>query len=185
MRSFGGRRGNPVLGAALQMAARRRAYATLAPHAGESDAEVGAPFAARFSRAFFDRIREHVLPRMVPALEIEGGHLRYFGAEKLRLWALEGPQALVLAYEHSDTPALLRERSERWLKCVRTRTAPGMVTPHWGHPVYGARLDPARDELDVVWATPGDWCGFVLAEEPEATRFALPPWWPAQALASA
>ena len=168
-------RGNPVLRAAVELSTRRRraGFAVAAP----GDAPAEAAWGERWTRAFFDRIRERVLPRMAPALEVDGAELRYFGGGRLALWALSGAHALVLAYEHADTPALLRERARRWLACLRTRTAPGLVTPHWGHPVYGARLDPASGELDVVWATPGEWCGFVLDDTPAARERNVPRLW--------
>ncbi|HTR97759.1 MAG TPA: hypothetical protein VMH61_07625 [Candidatus Acidoferrales bacterium] len=176
MRSVGSRRGNSVLFASIEQASRRR-WAALDPHAGGPAAPRDAREDQRWTRAFFERIRDSLLPRMAPALEIDGAELRYFGSERLTLWAVSAPHALVLAYEHGDTPELLRERSSRWLACLRTRTAPGLVTPHWGHPVYGARLDPANDELDVVWATPGDWCGFVLDEAPAPRGWNAPLHW--------
>jgi len=177
MRSVGSRRGNPVLRSSIELSARRRRWATLFPREAGEREPGGAIWGERWSRAFFDRIRDVVLPRMAPALEVDGAELRFFGSERLTLWAMSAAHSVVLAYEHGDTPALLRERARRWLACLRTRTAPGMVTPHWGHPVYGARLDPASDDLDVVWATPGEWCGFVLDDAPATRAWSVPLLW--------
>ena len=71
----------------------------------------------------------------------------------------------------------IRERARRWLSCLTTRTAPGLASPHWGHPVYGARLDPLSGELDVVWAEPGDWCDAVLAERLPTCEWEAPRTW--------
>jgi hypothetical protein len=154
------------------------------PHAGSAPGAVDPP-APAFTRAFFDRIRDFVLPRMTPALAVEGVELRYFAAADLGLWAMSDAGGLVLACECDDTPALLSERARRWLTCLRTRTTPGVQLRTWGLPVYGARLDAASDRFDVVWATPGPWCGFVLADDPAPTLRNLPPHWRQAELASA
>jgi hypothetical protein len=185
MRSIGTHRGNPVLRSSVSQASRRRLWAELTPYAGDPDGELDPLRALRFSRGFFERVRDRVRSPMPPAMRVDGAELHYFGLPELGLWALQAAHGLVVAYEHMDTPGVLRERARRWLACLRTRTAPGMVTPHWGHPVYGARLDPANDQLDVVWAWPGDWCGFVLDEEPAPRLLDLPPYWRQRELASA
>lgn len=183
MRPIGTHRGNAVVRSAVERAARRRLWATLTPHEGVELPGPDPTFRVRFTRRFFDRILEHVLPRMAVALAVDDSEVRYFGADDLCLWAMHSPGGLVLAYECGEAPELLRERARRWAACLRTRTAPGMVTPHWGHPVYGARLDPLHGDLDVVWATPGSWCSFVLADGPERRGWKRPPHWQPLALA--
>jgi len=185
MPSFGSRRGNPALRSAVDQAARRRLWAALEPDAGEPASGPDALAAACWSRGFFDRIRAEVFPRMAPALAFEGAELRYFGGEHVALWALQAAHELVLAVECLDTPASLLERARRWRACLRTRTSPGLMTRSWGRPVYGARLDPLSDELDVVWATPGDWCGIVLGELPAPRHAGLPAHWGGAGLAPA
>ena len=133
--------------------------------------------AACWSRDFFDRIRGTVFPRMAPALEVDGAELRYLGGEDFALWGLHASHEMVLAYECLDTPASLLERARRWRACLRTRTSPGLMTRSWGRPVYGARLDPLSGELDVVWATPGEWCGVVLGDVPPSVQTELPAHW--------
>lgn len=185
MRSIGTRRGNPLLRASIEMSARRRMEWLIASDPGDDGAarDGARAHALRFTRAFFDRIREQVLPRMAPALSVDGAEVRYFAADGLALWGMQSAQGLVLAYECSDTPALLAERARRWLGCLRTRTAPGMLDRTWGRPVYGARHDAQGESLEVVWATPGDWCGFVLADEQPARQQSLPQYWPQPGLA--
>ena len=128
MPSFGIRRGNPALRAAVDQAARRRLWASLVPHAGEHDAGGDATAAACWSREFFERIRGTVFPRMAPVLDVDGAELRYLGGEAFALWGLRTSHELVLAYECLDTPASLLERARRWRACLRTRTSPGMLT---------------------------------------------------------
>ncbi len=72
---------------------------------------------------------------------------------------------------------MIDQSARRWHACLRTRTAPGLASPHWGHPVYGARLDPANDELDVVWAAPGDWVAFAFDDESATRSFDSPRHW--------
>lgn len=178
MRSIGTHRGNFVLRSMIQQTARRRLYASLAPSQGETP--LGAdPAMVRWSRAFFDRLREALLPRMAVAATLDEGELRYFGGADLSLWALASPHALVVAYDHHDTPQQIRDRARRWRACLQTRTAPGLASPHWGHPVYGARLDPLSGELDVVWATLGNWFEFAVGESGTAREYDLPREWAA------
>jgi hypothetical protein len=122
---------------------------------------------------------------MTPALSVDGAELRYMAAPEPGLWAMRAANGIVLAVECADTPALLAERARRWLTCLRTRSAPGVELRTWGLPVYGARLDTANDRLDVVWATPGPWCGYVLGDEPLPEPRNLPPHWRQSELASA
>ena len=157
----------------------------ICPHAGSASGADDPPGAPAFTRAFFERIRDIVLPRMTPALAVDGAELRYFAAADLGLWAMSAADGLVLACESDDTPALLSERARRWLTCLRTRTTPGIQLRTWGLPVYGARLHAASDRLDVVWATPGPWCGFVLADDAVSTVRNLPLHWRQSELASA
>jgi len=164
----------------IQQTGRRRLYATLAPSQGETP--IGAdPATVRWSRAFFDRLREALLPRMAVAASLEEGELRYFGGADLSLWALASPHAIVVAYDHHDSPQQIRDRARRWRACLQTRTAPGLASPHWGHPVYGARLDPLSGELDVVWATLGTWFDFALGESGPIRDRDLPRHWLAAA----
>ena len=44
--------------------------------------------------------------------------------------------------------------------------------------MYGARLDPRTDALDVVWAVPGDWLGLAASELPVPRHHDLPAHWP-------
>ena len=157
----------------------------ICPPAGSASGANDPPGAPAFTRAFFERIRDIVLPRMTPALAVDGAELRYFAAADIGLWAMSAADGLVLACESDDTPALLSERARRWLTCLRTRTTPGVQLRTWGLPVYGARLDVASDRLDVVWATPGPWCGFVLADDAVSTVRNLPLHWRQSELASA
>jgi len=177
MRSFGSRRGNPAVRFMVEQTSRRRLWAWLtpereAPGAGDAD-----PLAVRWTRAFFDRIRDVVVPRMASVERTDAGELRFFGAAGLGLWALVAPRGLVLAYEHGDSPELIRARARRWHACLATRTAPGLASPHWGHPVYGARLEPDTDELDVVWAFAGDWLAFACDDPVPAREHDVPPHW--------
>lgn len=178
MRSFGSRRGNTAVRFMVEQSARRRLWASLGPERGDEPAENRDPLAVRWTRAFFERARAHAVPLMAPVESFgELGELRFFGGDRLSLWALSTPLELVFAYEHGETLASLRERARRWLACLTTRTAPGLASRHWGHPVYGARLDPRTDELDVVWAVPGDWLGFVASDLPVPRAHDLPQQW--------
>jgi hypothetical protein len=185
MRSRGTHRGNPILRASVEQSSRRRLESLLVPHSGLDEFAADPLHAPEptSSRAFFDRVREHVLPQMAPALDVDGTEVRYFGTDGLGLWGMQAAQGLVLAYECADTPALLVERARRWLSCLRTRTTPGILDRTWGRPVYGARLDAACDALEVVWATPGDWCRFVLSDAPVVRRWSQPPHWRTRELA--
>lgn len=178
MRSFGSRRGNNAVRFMVEQTARRRMWASLGPDRGEERGGGRDPLAARWTRAFFERVRARAMPLMAPVEPFgERGELRFFGGDRLSLWGLSTPHELVIAYEHGENPASLRERACRWLACLTTRTAPGLASRHWGHPVYGARLDPRTDELDVVWAVPGDWLGLVASELPVPRDHDLPRHW--------
>ncbi len=185
MRPIGSRRGNVILRASVEQSARRRMETRIHPPAGGASFAPGDERGATHTRAFYERVRERLLPRMVPALSVDGAEVRYFGTEEMGLWGLRAPNGLVLAYECADTPALLADRVRRWLACLRTRTAPGMLQRTWGRPVYGARHDAASDTFDLVWATPGEWCGVVLADEPAPRLWNLPPNWRLPELAGA
>lgn len=178
MRSFGSRRGITAVNFMVRQAARRRMWASLGPERGEAPAEDRDPLAVRWTRGFFERVRTQAIPLMAPVEPFgDLGELRFFGGDRLALWALSTPLELVIAYEHGESRASLRERARRWLACLTTRTAPGLASRHWGHPVYGARLDPRTDELDVVWAVPGDWLGLVASDLPVPRERDLPLRW--------
>ena len=163
MRLTGHRRGNPAVRFMIEQTARRRMWSPPAP-AREGAIDTGGEGAERrWGRDFFEQLRAAWLPRMAHVADTPEGELRYLGSSALRLWAFASPHVTALAYEVDDTADQIRERVHRWLACLTTRTAPGLASPHWGHPVYGARLDPLSGELDVVWAVPGDWCDAVLA----------------------
>lgn len=163
MRLTGPRRGNPAVRFMIEQTARRRLWSGLAPDRGGTPEPAGERAALRWSTEFYERVREALLPRMAAVAETPEGQIRYYGTPALCMWALVAPHATALAHEHGDRPAEIRERARRWLACLTTRTAPGLASPHWGHPIYGARLDPLTGELDVVWAVHGDWCDAVLA----------------------
>jgi hypothetical protein len=131
----------------------------------------------RWGREFFERLRDAWLPRMAHVADTPDGELRYLGSSAMSLWAFTSAHATALAYDANDTATQIRERARRWLGCLTTRTAPGLASPHWGHPVYGARLDPLSGELDVVWAEPGDWCEAVLACTLPTREWDLPRSW--------
>lgn len=162
MRSFGSLRGNPTLRSMVQQTARRRMYATILPAPDSDERNL------TNTREFFERLHDTLLPSMAHVDDTPEGALRYFGSSAMRLWAFVTPNATALAYDQAETPSQIRERARRWLNCLATRTAPGLASPHWGHPVYGARLDPHSGRLDVVWSNPGEWCDAVL-------RGVLPP----------
>jgi len=163
MRLTGHRRGNPAVRFMIEQSARRRMWTAFSParEGAPEPAEDGAE--RRWGRDFFERLRDAWLPRMAHVADTPEGELRYFGSNALSVWAFVTQHALALAYEHADSPSQIRERARRWLGCLSSRTAPGLPSVHWGHPVYGARVDPLSGELDVVWAVPGDWCDAVLA----------------------
>lgn len=175
MRLTGHRRGNPAVRFMIEQTARRRMYASLGPEREGTSAREGS--VARWSREFFEQLHASLLPRMAHVTDTPEGALRYFGSPALKLWAFVSPHETALAYDHADSPTQIRERARRWLACLTTRTAPGLASPHWGHPVYGARLDPLSGELDVVWSTPGDWCDAVLTGALPAREFDAPPHW--------
>jgi hypothetical protein len=178
MRSFGSRRGNTAVRFMVEQTARRRMWASLGPERGDEPEGSGDPLAARWTREFFERARTRAIPLMALVESLEDlGELRFFGGERVSLWALSTPRELVIAYEHGENRESIRERAHRWLACLTTRTAPGLASRHWGHPVYGARVDPRTDELDVVWAVPGDWLGIVASELPVPRHHDLPNHW--------
>ena len=155
--------GISALRSTIEQAARRRmSWVTSqggGPDGGEPD-----HVAERWGRAFFDRLHATMLPHMAAVDTIEGASLRYLGSPDISLWALVAPHATVVAYDHADTPEQIRDRARRWLSCLATHTAPGLASPYWGHPVYGARVEPATGELDVVWALPDPWFEFATCE---------------------
>src|SRR5262249_55945718 len=163
MRLTGHRRGNPAVRFMIEQTARRRMWTAFSPGREGALEPQGDGAERRWSREFFERLRDAWLPRMAHVADLPEGELRYFGSAALSVWALESPHATAIAYEYAETPAEIRERVRRWLACLTTRTAPGLASPHWGHPVYGARLDPLSGELDVVWALPGEWCEALLS----------------------
>lgn len=185
MRSFGSRRGNTAVRFMVEQASRRRLWTWLTPEREVPDVEDADPLAVRWTRAFFDRLREVVLPRMAVVERMEVGELRFFGGDTLSLWAMAAPHGLVIAYEHHDTPEQIRIRARRWHTCLSTRTAPGLASRHWGHPVYGARVEPDTGELDVVWAVPGEWLAFATGEVAPAREFDAPRHWDEFAFARA
>lgn len=177
MRTMGVYRGNPTLRVAIGSALRRRLYAGLTPHAGEPETAPEDMHSERWSRPFFDHLRDTVLPTMAPIEAVDDAVLSYFGRPSISMWGLRSEYSLVVAYDFHDSRDELRERARRWLACLRTRTAPGLASRHWGHPVYGARLDPRSDELDVVWAVPGDWMTVATADEPLTRTLDQPEHW--------
>jgi hypothetical protein len=182
MRSFGSRRGITAVRFMVEQTARRRLWASVGPERGDAPEGAGDPLAVRWTREFFERVRAQAIPRMAHVAPFEDrGELRFFGGERVSLWALSTARELVIAYEHGEDPESLRQRARRWLACLATRTAPGLASRHWGHPVYGARLDPRTDELDVVWAVPGDWLGLVASDVPVPRRHDAPSHWEALA----
>ena len=138
----------------------------------------------RWSRPFYERLQAALLPRMAHVTDTAEGHIRYLGSHTLSLWAFVSEHTTALAYEHGDTPEQIRERARRWSACLASRTAPGLASPHWGHPVYGARVDPLSGELDVVWAVPGDWCDAVLRDAVPSCEWEAPPSWTREMMTS-
>lgn len=177
MRLTGPRRGNPTVRFMVELTARRRMASGLTAERAASQA-ANERDVLRWSREFFERVHATLLPRTAPVAKLPEGELRYLGARTLSLWAFVSPLATALALDHADTEAQIRERARRWLACLTSRTAPGLPGPHWGHPVYGARLDPGSGELDVVWAVPGEWCDAVLAESLPEREWDAPRAWP-------
>jgi len=167
MRLTGPRRGNPALRFMIEQTARRRLWSGLSPERGDESGPAAESAALRWGRPFYERVRDALLPRMAAVAETPEGQIRYYGTPALRVWALVAPHATALAHERDDLPAEIRDRARRWHACLTTRTAPGLASPHWGHPIYGARLDALTGELDVVWALPGEWCDAVAGALPE------------------
>lgn len=181
MRLTGPRRGNPTLRFMVEHAARRRMAAGFRVEREASGP--GSPGdVKRWSREFFDSLHATLVPRTAHVVDTPEGELRYFGSSAMSVWAFVGQQVTALAYDHAETPWQIGERSRRWLTCLRSRTAPGLASPYWGHPVYGARLDPASGELDVVWAVPGTWCDAVLADALPEREWDAPRNWEAAAV---
>lgn len=177
MRLTGYRRGNPTVRFMVEQSARRRMCFAISPEHEAELAPGNAPDACRWSREFFERLHAEFLPRMAPVADAEDGRLLYYGAGSMSLWAFVTSDATTLAYEHEETPVLIHERARRWLACLATHTAPGLASPHWGDPVYGARIDPLTGELDVVWACPGEWCDAVMNAELPAREWDAPRSW--------
>ena len=177
MRLTGHRRGNPAVRFMIEQASRRRLAAALNAERPTAEGAQG-DAVRRWSREFFEQLHASLLPRMVPVTDTPEGQIRYLGSSAMSMWALVGQYATALAYEYGDTPSQIRERSRRWLACLQSRTAPGLASPHWGHSVYGARLDPLSGELDVVWAVPGEWCDRVLRGDLPACEWETPRAWP-------
>lgn len=176
MRLTGPRRGNPTVRFMIELTARRRMSGGLL--AARDPARAGSERdVLRWGREFFDRVHAGLLPRTARVAGTPEGELRYLGSPGLSLWAFVAPFATVLALDHADTEAQIRERARRWLGCLTTRTAPGLASPHWGHPVYGARVDAMTGELDVVWAVPGEWCDAVLADRLPEREWDAPAHW--------
>lgn len=175
MRLTGHRRGNPALRFMIEQTSRRRMWSALEPAREDDGTPQGS--VARWSRTFFEQLHAALLPRMAAVTDTPEGQIRYLGSSALRLWALVSEHHLALAYDQDDSPAQIRERARRWLGCLTSRTAPGLASPHWGHPVYGARLDRLSGELDVVWALPGAWCDAVLEGALPACEWATPLAW--------
>lgn len=177
MRSVGTRRGNTMVRFVVDQASRRRLWISLAPGLDDAGPSGADQWSVRWSRRFYDHVRRRLVPRMTAVARSDAGELRWYGRDGFAMWALVDVHATVLALDHADTPSQLVERARRWAACLTTRTAPGPASAHWGHPVYGARLDTRSGELDVVWAVPGDWCGLVMSASLPATASARPGHW--------
>ncbi len=189
MRLTGHRRGNPAVRFMIEQTARRRMWSASsqeraglggAPDGSTTDSAAGA--VVRWSREFFQQLHTSLLPRMAHVTDTSEGQLRYLGSRAMSMWAFVSEHTTALAYEHGDSPAQIRERAHRWVACLTSRTAPGLASPHWGHPVYGARVDPLSGELDVVWAVPGDWCDAVLRDAVPSCEWESPPSWPREVM---
>lgn len=181
MRSFGSHRGNPALRFMIEQTARRRLWAQLGPERPSLIDPASGHHAERWSRPFFERFRAIARNHFAPVAELPEGALAYFGAPHAQLWSLVSEHALVIALDHEDSRVKVAERARRWQACLNTRTTPGLASAHWGHPVYGARLDPLTGELDVVWAFQGDWCELALASETPERKWDTPDHWRAVA----
>src|SRR5262245_32816674 len=177
MRLTGPRRGNHTVRFMIEQTARRRMYSALSPErelAGDPGSEGSL---RRWSREFFDRLHGTLVPRTAAVADTPEGTLRYYGSKAMSVWALVGAHNLAVAFEHAESPRQIGERARRWLACLTTRTAPGLASSHWGHPVYGARVDPLSGELDVVWAFPGEWCDAVVQGALPAREWDVPRSW--------
>ena len=183
MRPVGALRGNTMLRFLVDQTSRRRLWASLAPSQIDERAPGAEQWSARWTRRFHDLLRRRLLARMATIETLPEGELRWYGGEGLHLWSLADAHTTVLALEHDETPDRLRERARRWRACLTTRTAPGLASLHWGHPVYGARLDQASGELEVVWAVPGDWCALVIGATVPEPIAPLPDAWMLEAAA--
>ena len=175
MRSFGSHRGNPALRIMIEQAARRRLWASLGPERpGAGSAGSGG---ACWTREFFTALAAFVREHFAAIDELPEGSLGYYGVPGMQLWSLCTDRTLVLALDHEDSPAQIHTRAARWNACLTTRTTPGLASPHWGHPVYGARIDPLSDVLDVVWAFAGEWCALATAAAPAPRAWGRPDHW--------
>ena len=177
MRAVGTRRGNTMVRFLVDQTARRRLWASGAPSQLATDSPPSDHWSARWTPRFLERIHRRLIGRMCFVDALPEGELRWYGGAEVRLWCVTDAHHTVLALDHGDTPAQIRERARRWRSCLSTRTAPGLASPHWGHPVYGARLDQASGELDVVWAVPGEWCALVLGATTPEPVAPLPEAW--------
>ena len=177
MRLTGFRRGNSTVRFMIEQTARRRMYSALSPEREAAGDPASEGAVRRWSREFFEQLNAALLPRMAHVADTPEGQLRYYGSRAMSVWAFVSEHATTLAYEHAESPAQIRERARRWLACLTTRTAPGLASSHWGHPVYGARLDPLSGELDVVWAFPGEWCDAVVSAALPVREWDVPQSW--------
>lgn len=182
MRLTGYRRGNSTVRFMIEQTARRRMYAAITPEREGTGYPASEGAVRRWSREFFEQLNAALLPRMAHVADTPEGQLRYYGSQAMSVWAFVSEHAVALAYEHAESPLQIRERARRWLACLTTRTAPGLASSHWGHPVYGARLDPLNGELDVVWAFPGEWCDAVVNGTLPAREWDAPRSWSAGAV---
>ena len=177
MRMTGYRRGNATVRFMIEQTARRRMYSTLSPEREAAGDPASEGAVRRWSREFFEQLNAALLPRMAHVADTPEGQLRYYGSQAMSVWAFVSEHATALAYEHAESPAQIRERARRWLACLTTRTAPGLASTHWGHPIYGARVDPLNGELEVVWAFPGEWCDAVVNATLPAREWDVPRSW--------
>jgi hypothetical protein len=120
MRPIGTRRGNPIVRRIIEQGQRRRLYYALSPDEAQVRGDESDPRALRWTREFFERLRSVLVPRMAVTEAIDGGELRYFGAEGMQLWALHREHELVVAYDHGDSRTEIRDRARRWVACLRT-----------------------------------------------------------------
>ena len=184
MRSFGSHRGNPALRIMIEQAARRRLWASLGPErpGGSIAGALGSQgshgaLGAKSPREAFTALDAIVRERFAVLEQLPQGTLGDFGSPEMQLWSLRSEHAIVLALDHEDSATQIVARAARWNACLTTRTAPGLASPHWGHPVYGARLDPLTGELDVVWAFAGRWCELLRASPALERKWDRPDHW--------